>query len=219
LSSYTYSKRILVVRHGRTEWNDAHRFQGKTDVPLNETGLLQAGRTAQRIASWPLDAVYTSPLTRAHRTASAIAAPHGKEPIVLDDLAEVDFGEWESRRIEDIRKETGDLLRAWYKDPFFHMPRGSETWDAFLSRIERAVRAVLGSPHRNVAVISHGGVVRALYVVLLGLDPHTVWNLRMSNCALSGIEVREHETSLVFSNDELHLRETGLPENVNLPVW
>jgi alpha-ribazole phosphatase/probable phosphoglycerate mutase len=214
-----YSKRILVVRHGRTEWNDAHRFQGKSDIPLNETGLLQAEKTAKRLSSWPIDAVYTSPLTRAHRTASIIAAPHRKEPVVLEDLAELHFGEWEGLRIEGIREEKEELLSAWYKDPFFHMPEGAETWDAFLARVERAVRVVLGSPHRNIAVVSHGGVVRALYVALLGLDPHTVWKLRMSNCALSGIEVRENETFLAFSNDELHLKEIDMPENVNLPVW
>jgi alpha-ribazole phosphatase/probable phosphoglycerate mutase len=214
-----YSKRILLVRHGRTEWNDAHRFQGKSDIPLNETGLLQAEKTAKRLAAWPLDAVYSSPLTRAHRTASAIAAPHGKEPIVLEDLAEVDFGEWENRYIDSVREENGDHLKEWYRDPFFHMPRGAETWDALRARVERAVRAVLDSPHRHVAVVSHGGVIRALYVVLLRFDPHTVWNLSMSNCALSGIEVRESETSLAFSNDELHLKEIDMPENAALPVW
>ena len=219
MPSYMYKKRILVVRHGRTEWNDAHRFQGKSDIPLNEEGLLQAGKTAKRLASWPIDAVYTSPLTRAHRTALIIAAPHSKEPVVLEDLAEVYFGEWEGLYIEGLRKEKEEILRAWFKDPFFHMPEGSETWDSLLSRVKRAVCAILGSPHRNVAVVSHGGVIRALYVVLLGLDPHTVWNLRMSNCAFSGIEVREYETSLAFSNDELHLKEIDMPENANLPVW
>jgi alpha-ribazole phosphatase/probable phosphoglycerate mutase len=208
-----------LVRHGRTEWNDAHRFQGKSDIPLNERGLLQAEKTAKRLASCPLDAVYSSPLARAYRTASIIAAPHGKEPIALEDLAELDFGEWESHYIESIFKEHGGLLRAWYKDPFFHMPEGAETWDSLLARTKRAVRAILGSPHRHVAVVSHGGVVRALYVVLLGFDPHTVWNLRVSNCALSGIEVRDSETSLAFSNDELHLKETGSPDSETLPVW
>jgi alpha-ribazole phosphatase/probable phosphoglycerate mutase len=214
-----YSKRILVVRHGRTEWNDARRFQGKSDIPLNETGLIQAEKTAKRLASWPLDAVYASPLERALRTASIIAAPHGKEPVVLEDLAELDFGEWESLYIDGILRENGDLLRAWLRDPFFHMPKGSETWDSLLVRAGRAVRDLLGSPHRHIAVVSHGGVIRALYVVLLGLDPHTVWNLRMSNCALSGIEVRERETSLAFSNDELHLKEIDMSENTALPVW
>jgi alpha-ribazole phosphatase/probable phosphoglycerate mutase len=214
-----YSKRILVVRHGRTEWNDAHRFQGKSDIPLNERGLLQAAKTAKRLASWPIDAVYSSPLARAYRTASIIAEPHRKEPVVLEDLAEVYFGDWESRYINGIREENGDLLKEWYRDPFFHMPEGSETWDSLLARVGRAARTILGSPHRNIAVVSHGGVIRALYVVLLGFDPHTVWNLRMSNCALSGIEVREQETSLVFSNDELHLKEIDMPENAALPVW
>jgi broad specificity phosphatase PhoE len=217
ISDHFCDREILLVRHGRTEWNETHRFQGRTDIPLNDTGFLQAEKTARRLAAWPMDVLYTSPMTRARQTADAIAAPHRKTPVVLDGLVETDFGVWESRYYEKVGKEESELMRAWLDDPFFHVPERAETWEAIRARVEGAMEIVFRSDYRRVAIVSHGGVMRALFAILLKLDPHTVWNLRTSNCGLSGIEVRKRQTSLVFSNDELHLKE-GL-EGLPLPVW
>ncbi|MDR1621059.1 MAG: histidine phosphatase family protein [Synergistaceae bacterium] len=211
------NRNILLVRHGRTDWNDAHRFQGRTDIPLNAAGLAQAEKTAARLAAWPVDVIYTSPMTRARETATAIAARHGRPPVVLDDLTEVNFGSWEGLFIEDIRKKNGDRLLEWLRNPFFCMPEGAETWSSIRSRAEKVRETVFRSPGERFVVVSHGGVIRALYAVLLGLDPRTVWNIKTSNCALSGIEVRKEQSSLAFSNDTLHLHKSL--EGIPLPVW
>jgi alpha-ribazole phosphatase/probable phosphoglycerate mutase len=212
-----HNRNILLVRHGRTDWNDAHRFQGRTDIPLNAIGRAQAEKVAARLAAWSMDVIYTSPMTRARETAAAIADLHGKSPVVLDDLAEVNFGSWEGRFFEDIKEQHGDRLQEWLQNPFFCMPEKAETWDSIRARAERVKETVLGSPHERIVMVSHGGIIRALFVAMLGLDPHTVWNIKTSNCALSGIEVRRHQSSLAFSNDVLHLAETL--EGIPLPVW
>jgi alpha-ribazole phosphatase/probable phosphoglycerate mutase len=211
------NKNILLVRHGRTDWNDSHRFQGRTDVPLNATGLAQAKKVAARLAAWPFDAVYTSPMARARETAAAIAASREKAPVVMDELTEVNFGSWEGLFFEHIREQNGDRLQEWLGDPFFNMPEGAETWDSIRLRAERARETVFRSSNKRVVMVSHGGTIRALLSVLLGFDPHTIWNIKMSNCALSGIEVRKTQSSLVFSNDALHLDESL--EGIPLSVW
>ena len=205
-----------MIRHGRTNWNDAHRFQGRTDIPLNEAGLRQAERLAERLASWSLDGVWSSPLLRARQTAAAVAERHGLEPQVLDDLVEVNFGPWEGMHLRTLRETENERLRLWMRDPFFHGPEGSETWEKIRERIERAVATLLQSGKERIVVVSHGGIMRALFAVLLGLDPHSVWNIKTSNCAISGIEIHEYQTSLAFANDDLHLK---VPEGVALPVW
>ena len=212
-----HDRKILLVRHGRTDWNAAHRFQGRSDIPLNETGLTQAEKLADRLASWPVDVVYTSPLTRASQTAAVLAERHRKVPIVLEDLVEINFGSWEGMHLKHLLEKERDSFRAWVKDPFFQPPKGAETWNDIRTRIESAVQSILKDGHEHIVVISHGGIMRALFVVLLQLDPHTVWNIKTSNCALCGIEVREHGNSMVFSNDDLHLRD--IAEGVSLPVW
>jgi broad specificity phosphatase PhoE len=209
-------KNILLLRHGRTEWNDTHRFQGSSDIPLNEPGLVQAERTARRLASWPLDAVYTSPLIRARQTAAAIAAPHRKDLITLDGLTEIRFGKWETQFFDTVREKERERMEAWLTDPFFNIPEGAETWDVLRERVAGAVRVVLDSGHERVAVVSHGGIMRVLFVVLLRFDPHSVWNVRVDNCTLSGIEVREKQTTLAFSNDGFHL---CCPPESAPPVW
>ena len=218
LSSNAFcNRKVLLVRHGRTDWNDVNRFQGRSDIPLNEEGLLQATKLAKRLESWPVDVVYTSPMSRARQTAEAIASQHGKEPVVLEGLTEVCFGSWEGQHLRSIRETNHDRLQKWLKDPFFSMPEGAETWDAIRARVERVVDVLFRTDYQRVVMVSHGGTMRALYVVLLGLDPHTVWSVKASNCAMSGVEIREHQSSLAFANDDLHLK--GIPEGIRLPVW
>ena len=209
--------KILLVRHGQTEWNDVSRFQGSTDVPLNETGLAQAEKTARRIEGWPVDAVYTSPLTRSRQTADIIAARYRKSPVVMDDLTEINFGSWEGFYFNKLLEKKDESLLKWIADPFFQTPPGAENWDSIRQRAERAVNSVLGSGYKNIVIVSHGGIMRALLVTFLGFDPHTVWKIRSTNCSLTGIEVREHETMLAFSNDDLHLKEGRSGDS--LSVW
>ncbi len=210
-------RRIVLVRHGQTDWNQKYRFQGRTDIPLNDEGTAQAECLARRLASWPVEVVYSSPLRRALSTARALAAPHGLFPVVLEGLVEVNFGVWEGRSVLGMEGEEKLAFQAWLRDPFFNMPPGAETWESIRDRVAKAVDAILDGPQERIAVVSHGGIVRALYAVLVGLDPHSVWRLGVSNCSVSGVEVREGEAALVFSNDDLHLRRDT--EGSPLPLW
>ena len=211
------TRKILLVRHGLTDWNYTHRFQGRTDVPLNEAGLLQAEKTARRIESWPVDAVYSSPLTRARQTADIVTARLNKPTTIIDDLIEVCFGSWEGLYFKEKMEKKDETLMKWLADPFFNAPPGAEEWDSIKLRAERAVNSVLDSEHKHIVIVSHGGIIRALLVMFLGLDPHTVWKIRSSNCSLTGIEIKEYETSLAFANDDLHLKDTR--EGNCLPLW
>ncbi|MDR1732742.1 MAG: histidine phosphatase family protein [Synergistaceae bacterium] len=218
MASNSFRKRkILLARHGQTEWNEIRRFQGRTDIPLNEEGRIQARKLAERLASWPVDVVYTSPLERALRTAEAVAARHGKTPVVLDGFTEMNFGSWEGESILTLKRQNPQPLKEWFADPFFRLPEGAETWEELRLRVEGALQTILSSPEEHAVIVSHGGIIRALFVVLLKMDPHSVWNISASNCAISGIEIREFQNQLIFSNDDLHLRD--VPEGVALPVW
>ena len=213
------SRRILLARHGQTEWNKEFKFQGKTNVQLTETGKLQAKALAQRLSSWPFEIIYSSPLDRALFTAHTIAelSFSKADVIALPELQEINFGTWEGHSIEALQTEQRELFSKWRADPFFNMPPGAETWEKLFARLTRAVKIILDGSQKNIVVVSHGGIMRALYAVLLGFNPHKVWNNEISNCAMSGVEMRSGRPWLIFSNDDLHIRagEAG----VNLPVW
>ena len=128
--------RILLVRHGETEWNAAGRVQGWTDSPLSDRGRAQAARLAARLAAFPLAAVYASDLSRARDTARALAAPHGLP--VLDDpgLRERCYGDWEGLTLSELEARYPD---AWDR---YHRQRaldvlipGGETWEEVAARV------------------------------------------------------------------------------------
>lgn len=210
-------RRIIFARHGQTEWNIQIRFQGKTNVQLTETGRQQAQALAVRLSAWPLEVVYTSPLDRAVFTASAVAEKHNLTPIILPELQEIDFGSWEGQSIPMLETEQHERYALWRADPFFNPPPGAETWEKLHKRLSRAVKIILDGSYKHIAVISHGGIMRAMYAVFLGLNPHKVWNMDVSNCAMSGVEMRNGHACLAFTNDDLHVREAEAGQN--LPVW
>ncbi|MBR2209191.1 MAG: histidine phosphatase family protein [Synergistaceae bacterium] len=210
-------RRIILARHGQTEWNLQYRFQGRTNVKLTETGKRQAHALAARLSSWPVEIVYTSPLDRAYYTASAIAERHNLKPVILPELEEINFATWEGESIPGLEKEQHSAFAAWRSDPFFYPPAGAETWEKLYTRLSRAVKIFLGGEYKRIVVVSHGGIMRALYAVFVGLNPHKVWNMEVSNCSMSGIEMRRGRPTLIFTNDNLHVRAGELGEK--LPVW
>ena len=210
-------RRIILARHGQTEWNLRYRFQGRTNVKLTETGKCQAHALASRLSSWPIEIIYTSPLDRAYYTATAIGEPHNLTPVILPELEEINFGTWEGQSIPSLEKEQHNNFALWRSDPFFYPPKGAETWEKLYNRLSRAVKVFLQGSYKRIVVVSHGGIMRALYAVFLGFNPHKVWNFEVSNCSMSGVEMKRGRPSLIFANDDLHIRAGKLGEK--LPVW
>lgn len=209
--------RVILARHGQTEWNKEFRFQGRTNVQLTEEGKRQAHALAERLSSWPPDVIYTSPLDRALYTAQAIADRHNMKPVILDELEEINFALWEGESIAGLEREQHEIFSHWREDPFFNPPEGAETWDTLSERLTRAVNKMLAGEHKRIIAVSHGGIMRALYAVFTGLNPHKTWNMDVSNCSISGVEMRNGRACLAFTNDDLHIRAGAYGEK--LPVW
>lgn len=210
-------RRIIFARHGQTEWNKESRFQGRTNTQLTEEGKRQAHLLASRLSSWPPEVIYTSPLDRALYTAQAIGDRCNVTPVILSELSEINFGGWEGQSISSLETEHHDIFARWRADPFFNPPAGAETWEKIYSRLSRAVKIFLDGTFKHIVVVSHGGVMRALYAVFVGLNPHKTWNMDVSNCAMSGVEMRYGRPCLVFANDDMHIRAGEGHEK--LPVW
>lgn len=152
---------LTLVRHGQTDWNLERRIQGATDVPLNDTGRADARGAASILAVGTHDAIYASPLLRAHETARIIAAELGlSDPELAPGLREREFGEGEGLLVSEYLERFGDWHAA--------VP-GAETLeqvrDRALDELETIVRASRrrSTPRaESIVVVSHGGVMRAL---------------------------------------------------------
>ncbi len=158
---------LLLVRHGETDWNAERRWQGHTDVPLNERGREQARRLAASLAGGGVDAIYSSDLTRARETAEIVAGRLGLPVVIDSDLREIDVGSREGLTGEEVG------IREW----------DGESKEAHRDRTLRSLaRIVDGHPGSRVVVVAHGGTLRRMHEHV-GLEPTEIANCTVWTCA------------------------------------
>ncbi len=204
-------QKLILVRHGETEWNSAFRFQGQTDVPLGEEGRRQAALLADRLGAVEFDRVYSSPLSRAFETASIIRkrSSFPMDIVTRPELSEMCFGTWEGLTLSEIQKNDPPLFLSWREDPSSVSPPGGESFDGLLSRTGSILGEILGDKGRNILVVCHGGTIRAALVFLLKISFAAAWNVRVDNCSMTAIDVTPERTTLRYANDIIHLRVDG----------
>ena len=158
--------RLLVVRHGQSEWNAAGRWQGHADIALDRTGELQAAEAAEVLGIF--DSVWASDLVRALRTAQIIAMITGVGPVRTDPrLRETDVGPWEGLTQHQVERDWPGFLAERRR------PEGFEAYeDAAARLIEALLEIAADHPGGEVLVVSHGGVIRAARRALGAEAPH-----------------------------------------------
>ena len=134
---------LILVRHGETDWNRQHRFQGQIDVPLNATGLEQAERLARRLAGERADVLLSSDLGRARQTAQPLARAWGLPVMDEPGVREQAFGMLEGLDFPTIQREHPQLLAQWMRHRAdFALPDGGESQGAFYRRVDAAVQRI-----------------------------------------------------------------------------
>ena len=205
--------RILLVRHGETEWNVVGRVQGWTDIPLNARGHAQAAALATRLQDTPITAIYSSDSSRAAGTAGAVAAAHGLEVKRLPELREKGFGVWEGLTQTELERDHADL---WHRYHALHeldaaIP-GGETYSEVYDRMRGVLCRILDAhpnPGDTVLVVGHGGSSRTLVLAALQAPLSTLQRLQSDNASLTTLSFRGIADGRVVSlNDTSHL--TGL---------
>lgn len=198
--------RLLLVRHGQTEWNHTARYQGHIDIHLSDEGRRQAEQLSHRLAKEKLDAVYASDLSRARETAAILARPHKLQVQEIAALREINFGLWEGLTYREIMASYRDLAERWHTSPAtVQIPEG----ECFEQVKDRSYRAILELQQKHepgtIAVVTHGGTIRAIICALLGLDLNMAFRLKQDNCALNVIEFYDGYGILCLMNDSQHL--------------
>jgi len=159
---------IFLARHGESDWNVEKRFQGHSDRPLTERGREQAHALADLLASEKIDAVYTSPLSRALETAEIVAARAGLEPVALPELREVDTGSWSGLSRVDVEARFPEGFARWRSGGSGW--EDGETYQQMAERVIGALRTIAEDhPNGRVLIISHGGPIRAIHAAAEGV--------------------------------------------------
>lgn len=195
--------RLILVRHGETEWNVTGRAQGQSDQPLNERGVAQAMLVGRYVREhFDVEMTWSSDLSRCARTAAALGAPVQ----LAETIREMSFGEWEGRRWEEIRRKFPDRAdRLASGDPEFRLP-GGESMSDVVARTRRFIEETrLLDADGDIAIVGHGGSLKCLLVVLLGLPETALGRFHFSNCGLSVVGATNGSATLMTFNQTAHL--------------
>ena len=201
--------RVTLVRHGRTAWNAEARIQGQVDIPLDDTGRWQAQRMGQALMGEDIAIVYTSDLSRAADTAKALADAL-RLPLETDArLRERHFGAFEGLTFADLDVHHVDAARRWRtREPNF-APEGGESLIDFHNRsIDAVTRLARRHVGHHIAVVSHGGVLDAMYRAgsRVPLEQPRSWHI--GNASIHRMMLSAEGWSIVGWNDEFHLDES-----------
>ncbi len=191
--------RLALIRHGPTEWNEAGRFQGRTDLPLSALGRAHARAIVGALRELGVRRVYSSNLRRSRQTARAIANAYAV-PLVEDArLREFDFGRWEGLTWEEILAHDPDLARRPRSAARYYSPAGGESFDAVRRRVRAFLDEMIAKRESPIAVVTHAGVLHAFCAEL---DLETT---RFSPGGITRIAIGEGRVRLLSLNDVAHL--------------
>lgn len=167
-------KKLLIFRHGETDWNVEQRFQGHMDVPLNDTGRTQAAELALRLREHKLEAILSSDLSRARETAEIAALSLGGIPIHVDArLREAHLGEAQGLTRQEIEQKLGiEVVERWASwhatDADVSYPGGEKGSQVLARILEALIEFAVNQPYERFGVATHGGSIRRLMSHLKG---------------------------------------------------
>jgi broad specificity phosphatase PhoE len=174
--------RILLARHGETDWNRLGRWQGHADPPLNEKGRHQAAELAARLAGDGVTAIYSSDLMRASQTAAVVADRLGLDVVEDRGLREIDVGSWSGLTRAEVEQRFPVGYARWLGGEIGH---DGETREQLTERVVGAVRRIAAEhPDGTVLVVTHGGAIRALRRHAAGDPGDPIENCGTSSLAL-----------------------------------
>jgi phosphoserine phosphatase len=206
--------RIILTRHGHVDGIKPPRFRGRADVPLTALGVAQANATAGRIAATSQPAaIYTSPMSRCMATGEAIARACGVPSQVLDQLNDLDYGAWQWKTHDEIRRAFAEQYETWHTVPqMFRFPQGESLQDLVL-RAADVLRSVL-QRHRDqtIVLVSHDSVNRALLTQVLDQPLSAYSRIVIEPCGITEIEFVDNIARVLGVNETQHLSALAQPD-------
>ena len=179
--------KIYLIRHGETDSNKGHKFQGRIDMPLNAKGMQQAFKLKEFMQEKRIDAVYCSSMLRACMTAAPLAMSKNLSYHPLELLQEVSFGDWEGLEYGEITKRWPKEMEDFLTRPGEWIPPHGESFQEVERRCAKAFEYIFAREghEKNIAVISHGGIIRVQLCLVLGIPLNNLWKLSVHNVSVS----------------------------------
>jgi 2,3-bisphosphoglycerate-dependent phosphoglycerate mutase len=202
----TETTRIILVRHGETDWNAIGRIQGQSDTPLNAIGKIQAQRVAHRLAREAVQALYSSDLARAFETATIIGERLGLTVAKSPRLRERQYGAWEGLTSAEIQARYPTQYDEWRARSTDFAPPAGETRSQLLTRALTALQTI-ARQHAGelVVVVTHGGFCYVLINHILGSVDGDRREFTFGNASLHTLELAHDNWAVISVNETAHL--------------
>ena len=201
--------KIMLVRHGETDWNREEVFRGRIDVELNDNGREQASALAEATRAFQIGAVYSSPLSRSLETARIIAEAHDLDVKIAHGFVDFHYGEWQGLKHQEVKEKFPELYLKWHDSPHMVQIPGGESLDDVRQRSLKELEKIVAEHESRMAmIVSHRVVNKVLLCAIMGLDNSRFWRIRQSNCCLNIFECSQDEYTICLLNDICHLRQT-----------
>ncbi len=197
--------KIYLVRHGETDWNLQKRWQGTTDIELNETGIAQAEKLAKRFDEYNIDAIYCSPLGRAKKTAEVVQQNKNLPLFVKEDLKEVILGEWEGSTFEEVVSKYKKEFELWEGNHKEQIGFGVENYYDLQQRAFNVLQEICDEAKGDVLVVTHGAWIRALVCKIMCIPLEHRLYFDVDNTSITTVEYKKSKFSIKTLNDAIHI--------------
>ncbi len=179
---------LILIRHGDTKWTAEKRYQGSTDIPLSVHGRTQMRTLAKAFNNLPVDKIYSSQLGRSIESAEIVAKTLKLTPVADVRLNEINFGQWEGKSAQELA-DTGDkFYQRWANGHWVTAPKGEST-ARFKKRVELFLKQCLRKNRdENVAIVSHGGTMRMIILIMLKLPLKYLFHFHIDTAAVTVIK-------------------------------
>jgi phosphoserine phosphatase len=207
--------KLILARHGQTEWNEKRIFRGRADMILDEVGIKQAEALAGRLSNYKIKEIYSSPLQRAFETARIIGNGLSIAPVSLDGFTELICGRWQGLSLEKVKIEFPEMFRDWMENPqSFVFPEG-ESLHEVKKRVNATLSQIMGvNKGRDLLIVSHRAINKVILCSLLSLDNSYFWKFKQDLGAIHVIDFTNERISVDVLNDTSHLK--GMMQNDSL---
>jgi phosphoserine phosphatase len=182
--------RLILIRHGETDWNVEGRYQGQEDPPLNQAGMAQSHQLAEELKDLCLDLLYSSPLQRAHQTARIISDELDIPLFIEPRFMEIHQGDWQNRLLSDIENLYPDLFQKWQDQPWEAAPPNGETLPQVQARVYAALDEIISHhPDQTTGIVCHRIPIALIKMRYQGVDQNIVRKLKLPNIYYEEIQI------------------------------
>lgn len=185
--------KLLLIRHGETDWNVAKKIQGSADISLNEKGIQQAHELGAKFLAKNItvEKIYSSPLKRAVMTAEILSQTIKKDMLVAEGLKEINLGEWEGLPWPIVAEKYPQEYQVWYENRRYTKTPQGESYEDMLQRVLHSLKEIIAENNQDVAIVSHSAVIMCLQCLVTNTPFEKMMRFKTENTVITELDSQQ----------------------------